>query len=475
MGAGPIQNLFSALHVPPRARRNYLVEIRHMLLWGVFAGLIEGGVSAVIVSKTFHGSDWLIALVQATPALANLTSLVWGVLLVGRPKLPILMALGVACTAVTLTVALTPVTGAGAWLFAAQIALSRVFMAGVVESRASLWKINYPRSHRGRVAANLQVVRTLGSIPLVLGAGALFDLNPLAYHWFYPLVAVIGAAGLVVARQQRIRDPRFPRRGRPTTTLPADGIIQPLPLLAVFQPWHVFARLRGALRENPRFARYCQAQMCIGSANLMVMPVHTVVLTKVLALSYSASNSLLEIIPRAMMLLSLPAWARLFDRVGVLRFRVVNSACWSGSVVVCGGAVLAAGLARGHDAFYVAALGAYALGRVIDGMAQSGGAIAWNIGHLHFAEDDKAELYMGVHVSLTGLRGLTMPFIGMGLYKFVGAGVFIASAALSLVGGWLFSKLAVEERSASRSESVVLEDRLGAGNDVAQPADLGRR
>jgi hypothetical protein len=88
-------------------------------------------------------------------------------------------------------------------------------------------------------------------------------------------------------------------------------------------------RMREALRQDPRFARYCTAQMCIGTANLMVLPVNTIVLTKVLALTYTASNGLLDIIPRLTTIFMLPIWARLFDRVGVLRFRVVNSACWS--------------------------------------------------------------------------------------------------------------------------------------------------
>lgn len=81
-------NLLSVRRVPYMARRNFVIEIRHLLLWGIYAGLLEGTVSAVVVSKTFGGSEWLIAIVQATPAFANLSSLLWGALLVGRRKLP---------------------------------------------------------------------------------------------------------------------------------------------------------------------------------------------------------------------------------------------------------------------------------------------------------------------------------------------------------------------------------------------------
>jgi hypothetical protein len=88
----------------------------------------------------------------------------------------------------------------------------------------------------------------------------------------------------------------------------------------------------------------------------------------------------------------------------------------------------------------------YVFGRVFEGLAQSGGAIAWNIGHLHFAEDDKAELYMGIHVSLTGLRGLVAPFLGTFLFHLIGAGVFAVGFIISFVGYVIFSGLARDER-----------------------------
>jgi hypothetical protein len=56
------------------------------------------------------------------------------------------------------------------------------------------------------------------------------------------------------------------------------------------------------------------------------------------------------------------------------------------------------------------------VGRVFGGIARSGGGLAWNIGHNDFAPSARAGLYMGVHVTLTGIRGATAPFLGMALY-----------------------------------------------------------
>ncbi len=431
------------------ARRNYVIEIQHLLFWGLFAGLVEGTVSAVVVSKTFGGSNLLIAVVQATPAFANLSSLLWGSLLVGRRKLPVFLALAAASLAVVLSVAATPHSSHGGWIFALQICLSRVFMSGVVTARASLWRSNYPKARRGRITAALQVVRTLMSLPVILGCGVLFDHDFSAYRWFYPAVSCFGAVGLLVMRRMRVRGEAATfarRRANGDDSIADAALVEPFDLASLVSPRLVLGRMREALRQDPRFARYCTAQMCIGMANLMVIPVNTIVLTKVLNLTYTTSNSLLDVIPRLVTIGMLPIWARLFDRVGVLRFRVVNSACWCGSLLFCGLGAMFAMFHQSGAALVTAAMIAYCIGRGIDGLAQSGGAIAWNIGHLHFAEDDKAELYMGIHVSLTGLRGLLAPLFGTLLYALIDCGVFIVAFCISVVGMTIFARLAREER-----------------------------
>ncbi len=455
-------DLFDARRLPYMARLSYIAELRHFILWGAFAGLVEGTVSAVVVSKTFvppttdgltFAGGLLITVVQATPAFANLMSLFWGALLLGRRKLPLLVALGSASALVATSVVMTPAGMMGGWIFALQICLSRVFMSGVVTARASLWKSNYPRSHRGRITANLQIVRTLMSLPVILGGGLLFDWDQMAYRWFYPAIALLGFAGLALVRRMRVRGERAALARHEAANgdpIAEAGVVAPFSLVALVSPWNIFSRMRRALREDPRFARYCTAQMCIGTANLMVMPVNTIVLTQVLHLTYTASNGLLDIVPRAVTLLMLPIWARLFDRVGVLRFRKANTLCWCGSLFFCGLGAMWAAIAAGPDSItgwaFGLAIGAYAVGRIADGLAQSGGAIAWNIGHLHFADDDRAELYMGIHVSLTGLRGLIAPFVGTALFFRVGWVVFAVALCISAVGYVIFSRLAAEER-----------------------------
>ena len=70
-----------------------------------------------------------------------------------------------------------------------------------------------------------------------------------------------------------------------------------------------------------------------------------------------------------------------------------------------------------------------------------GGVLAWNLGHHDFAPPETSSQYMGVHVTLTGIRGLLAPLLGVAAYEFLmkngyetGAGVFLLAVALGILG-----------------------------------------
>jgi hypothetical protein len=97
-------------------------------------------------------------------------------------------------------------------------------------------------------------------------------------------------------------------------------------------------------------------------------------------------------------------WARRLSAQHVIEFRASNSRWYAAAV-----AVLAAGAIG--DSVAVLWLGAAVLGVGI-----AGGVLGWNLGHNDFAPDDRVSDYVGLHVSLTGIRGLVAPLVGVGIY-----------------------------------------------------------
>lgn len=439
-----MNRLFDFLHVrdlPYLARRNYVLELRHMFLWGMFANLVDGSFSSIVAAKTFHASPLLISVVWATPMLAHVLSLAWGVLVRGRPKIRMFCLLALGAIVSAASIALTPTQWHpwGGWLFAAQIAASRIFLSGLVTVRTSLWNANYPLSHRARIAGRIQKLSALLMLIMLLSASSLFDRHPEFYRIVYPAAAVLGVLALLPLRSMIVRgESREIRNWRLQLATRGGG---------PDGPWQTLrAGLSEALtilRTNRPFARYCQAMYFLGSANFMVDPVLTIVLTQTLHLSYFHSSLLMDQLPSVVALLTMGLWARLFDGVGVPRFRVINSLTWLLAILFTAAAVGV--LAVGGAAAGPLVLGLLLVGRVFNGVGRGGGAIAWNLGHLHYAGRHDAELYMGIHVTLTGLRGMLMTFVGIWLYKQIGWASLLLAVGMGMTAVYLFRRLVAEE------------------------------
>jgi hypothetical protein len=408
----------------------------------MFVGLFEGSVSSIIVAKTFNGSDWLITFVMATPMLANLLGGMWGSVITGRPKLRMFLGLGLATTAVLASVALAPMTQFGGYVFALQILLARGMLAGCITIRSAMWKHNYPVRMRGQIAARLQIVRFSIGIATVLIIAALFDARPDFYIWVYPIGALVGVIGLNLLRPIRVRGERAEIASIRRTRAAAPAVNQRW-LMPVRDGWAI-------LRDDADYRQYCTGMMLLGFGNVMLMPVMNIIITKRMDLTYTGSGVLLEVIPRVAMMLSMLPWARMFDRQGAVLFRVRNAYAWTGSAAFGGlGWALFVATPGQSTIGFAFVMTLIVISQISEGLGKGGGAIGWNLGHLHFARPERAEAYMGTHVFLTGLRGLTAPFFGTWLFNVAGATAFAVATVLSISGGVVFWRLAKQQAALS--------------------------
>ncbi len=439
-------DLFGTRQLPFLTRRNYYYEMLHLLPWGLLAGLVEGNISAVVAAKTFGGGNLLITVASTTPVAAHLASLLWGILCVGRRKLRIFTLAASGIVLLVSTVGITPQSVWGGWLFAAQMALAQFFMTGVVTARSALWKSNYPVAVRGRITARFQALRAVLSMVVLLLVSCLFDYDRGAYRFVYPLTAGLGLCGVFLAQRIHVRGERRELRqtGASAVEQLNPGLVEPFSLTTLLSPGRVLARALRVLREDARFRKYIEAQFLAGIGNLMVRTVVVAVLANELLSGierfYLISIVLLDVLPRALMIASLRRWGRLFDRLGVVRFRTVNAVGWTLSLAA--GAVATYWVAHAERIGPVVvplAVGGFAVRAILQGATLGGGSLAWYIGHLHFARPAEAEVYMGIHVSLTGLRGLLMPAIGILLYTWIGWQVWMVAIVFSLLslGGYV--------------------------------------
>jgi MFS family permease len=360
----------------------------------IAAGLMEGGFVGVVADKVFHVHPGLIALASAAPMFGNLSSFVWAALAHGRRRVPLVVALQCAFAAVVGTVAFLPAHSAGGAFFVGCMVACRLLLTGTTTVRSLVWTLNYPRETRARVAARLSLRSSLTITATAMLGGFALDLDPDAFRLLYAAGAVFALVGAtafsgvpVIDEEAHLAHERSPGREAPGA-----------------RAEHSVGAALGLLRDDRLYARYLGWQFLLGVANMMIEPPLVYLVSRELGASYRASIAITLVIPLATSIVTMPLWAAYLDRVHITRFRSRHSWLWVGSQLLLWIGALAGSLPL------------IAFARVILGTGSGGGSLAWQLGHNDFADARRAGLYMGVHVTLTGVRGAFAPFAGMLLY-----------------------------------------------------------
>jgi hypothetical protein len=146
-------------------------------------------------------------------------------------------------------------------------------------------------------------------------------------------------------------------------------------------------------------------------------------------------------LPLLVLCFSIPYWARLLDRRHIFGYRALHSWFFVASFAVFAAAIHA----RESLLLWPAS--------VLLGAAYAGAHLGWNLGHNDFTTDAKAAHYMAIHVTFTGLRGLVVPLVGVGLYQFLAmrwpaqaSYALILPLVLSLAGSLFFVGLHLERK-----------------------------
>jgi hypothetical protein len=424
--------------IPVMSRPNHVAEYRQILLWGVVLGAVEANMVSVMASKTFGASRLLTTVIWALPVLMNVLNVGWGSLLRGRPRKQAFIVLALCAVGVIASVGLVSSAWRpwGGWAFAAQIGLTHLFMSGLITLRTTIWKVNYPTEHRARITSRLQAPQYLMTAVTTAALALTYDRLPGAYRLVYPGVALLGALSLLPLRRLRMRrEPAELRRVREHIDAALSGDRRLASRL-----WVGIKETGTILRTDRPFANYMLAQFLLGAANFYTDPLLVNALTKDLQFDYFDSTAIMYLIPTVLQLLSIRYWGPVFDRLGVLRFRVYNSACWLLSYVfVAVGMLIIAAAGPGTLVF---ALPIVIAGRVLKGLGHGGGIIAWHLGHLQFAREHQTELYMSIHVGLTGVRALIMPLLGWAGRETFGYSALFFAVALALISHLMFRRLA---------------------------------
>ncbi|MDT8410390.1 MAG: MFS transporter [Wenzhouxiangellaceae bacterium] len=415
-------------------------EVQVNALMAVTLGALEGGLLGVIVKIGFASVaspaliNLSVALVSGAPAFANIASLAFANQAHGHNKTRWVATLMAITAAAAMLIALAPVSAGGLVWLTLWMIVARICWCGVITLRAAIWRANFPRHVRATITGRIAVTYSVLMALTAAAIGVAMEFNDQAWRALFPLTALLGLAAawryrrFTVRGQGRLlRQEAFDRGARKMRLGDAIDVL-----------------------KNDRWYRHYMATMFLfGSGNLMVIALLVIILTEQLSVPRFQQVLITTTLPLLAVALLTPIWARRLDQVHILDYRARHS--WS---FVLAMALFVPGAIFGQ-------VWLFWIGSLCLGAAFAGGKLGWNLGHNDFASDARSTLYMGIHVTLTGIRGLLAPLAGVGLYQWLeslgqgyGRYVLIAPFALTLAGAMTFLQLARLRRREARNQAV---------------------
>ncbi len=440
-------------NLPVMSQRNFRHEIVSVALMAAGLACVDVNVLGVLADKAFHAGPWVITIIAASDAFANVTSFLWARWLHGTDRVRSANFLQFCVIACVLALAASPFSDTGIGMLVALTILGRIFITGIINARTDIWRANYPRDSRGLATGRLTVAATFVIALTGLSVALSMDIKPEhlrvvglewlhghAFRAIYLLAAIVALMGARVFSRVRWRGRSAQMKAERERT--ADGAAGASPRAM----WKI-------LKRDREYRRFMSAQFMLGAPNLAAVPIFILALKDHFELQWTQSMLLTRVIPILIPVLVVPMWGRLLDRMHIVRFRSYHS--W---VFVLANALIAI-------SFLTESLVVLYASRVVLGVAFGGGLLAWELGHHDFARREEAASYMAIHVTLTGVRGIFAPFVGTWMYASLdprwfglsadgpglGPWTFFVLAALSVWGAWMFVSLYRDTRHRTRA------------------------
>jgi len=369
------------------------------------------GLASFVAVKALGASDWEVAVLTATFPLGSLFAVFWASVISNRRKPPFILGPQLLTAVVLLTMpwVRTPT------MFTAVICITMLAQSPVTSAIIGITRANYPPHRRSSLTAMTRSAGIITTAAFAFLAGKTLDVHPGYFRVLFPVAAFATLAGAAQFGSVRVRGEIRDRERSAANPM-------------------TFRAVLNILLRDRAFRRYEYSFFAFGFANIMLLPVFPVFLEEQFDAGYLDASLAIVTIPTILTLMFMPLWGRVLDRRNPLLVRFLVNLAFMAFPVTCY-------FAEGLNLIYV--------GRAVQGIFTGGSALVWLLGVNYFAAKTEVPAYMALHQTLTGIRGLVAPFVGIGLMGLVGARLaFLDGAGLMLVGALLMLREVLAERNA---------------------------
>ncbi len=389
------------------------IEKRTFLLLMVaafFNGFVTSAfqIQEIIAKKALMALDWQITILVMLWPISNILSIWWGKLLEHSPNVSRFFLLVGFIGRLSLILMLW-VNGFYGFLMIMVVLFS--FNALISPAQNSIYKTNITKANRGKLFGYVSSITTLVMILASYVFGKLLDVNE---DWFRYIFLGVGFSGFISAMFM--------------AAINSEKIVKNKEKFVLkeffFQPIHSFMEV---LKRNKHFAQFQLGFFLYGIGFMVMLPAIPKYLVEYLHMDYSQTFLGKAIIAQLGILILAPLAGKIHDHINPAKFTAMAFTSLALYPLIM---LISSFLIGTVWANYVAYLSFF-----VFGLAMSGIIISWNISSIFFAGDEDVSLYQGVHVTLTGLRGIFAPFLGFFVLRYMGIRtVFVISITMLLVG-----------------------------------------
>jgi len=378
----------------PDAARILRAEISAGLFITTF-NVFTGPFTGLILRRDFHASPFQIACASSAGAVFMLFSLLWIRAMRRSAPLSFVVWPGLLARAGLL---LTPFIHS-AWPFAGVLIMAGLMNAVAGPAYSAVVQNVYPRDQRGRALALGRMIGSILTVALSPLAGLL--LNLLSFRIVFPAAAVVGIAGAL--RQRGMRRGSSPEASQESVE------------------WN---RVIEMIRRDPSFRRLLLVSLLFGFGIWLQVPANPIMLVDVLhgtALQLGVAAS----VGGALGFFSNRYWGRLVDQRASVR--VLSLVYLAGALTPL---VYLIGFVLRTPWLILGTSG-------VDAIVSTGLDIVAMVAVMDVAGPERAVEYMGVYLTVAGVRGVIGPMLGAFVIQHGGlAGVYVVAAVVMLLASW---------------------------------------
>jgi MFS family permease len=399
------------MHLSKIEKRTFIL----LLISTFFNGFIMslGNIQDIISKKTFHALDWQLTLLAMVWPVSNFISIWWGKILEhSKHKSRYFLLVAILGRLVLI---------AGLWIanmnqFLLLLTFMFSFSSLLIPATNAIYQENISPDNRGRVFGYTVSLSTLISMILTYFAGRLLDINENSYHMILITAGIAGfLSALALSLVKFDENYQKPNVGKMT---PRDFAFTPI------------KRMLEILKTNKEFAKFERNFSAYGMGFLIMLPVMPIYMVQTLKLNYTSNFLAKGILSQLGVLLLSPVLGKLHDKFHPHKFTALSF----GSLALFPAFFLVSGMM--HDRFWAILMVNVAF--VFFGVAMTGVNLSWNMGTIYFAGKGESPMYQSVHVTLTGIRGVIAPLLGLVLLRLFGIfSVFIFALGALILASWL--------------------------------------